>query len=111
MLENTPTLGSVNTTLSEKEAFARKSLHYNVSSSKFRSLFPSYVSKYRELNNLSSDAAVPVPSGTSRDAATMLVGGNVVEAVERGVRRSKDVIAATGVTLLVLVMSLWMNFR
>ncbi|GMI26123.1 hypothetical protein TrRE_jg7692 [Triparma retinervis] len=112
MLESTPTLGAVETTQAEKSKLALSSLHYNVSSPKFRGLFPSYVSKYRSLNSLPSSASVPVrSSGTTRDAATMLVGGDLVDAVERGVRRYKDVIAATGVAMLVLAVSVWANVR
>lgn len=48
MIETAPTLGSIDTTKSEKQKFARQSLDYNVRDANFTKLFPAYVQLHRE---------------------------------------------------------------
>lgn len=48
MIESAPTLGSVETTTSQKQRFARQSLEFNVRDPSFCKLFPEYVELYRE---------------------------------------------------------------
>jgi ubiquitin-conjugating enzyme E2 J2 len=48
MIETAPTLGSVETTTSQKQRFARQSLEFNVRDPNFRKLFPEYVEMHQE---------------------------------------------------------------
>lgn len=48
MIESAPTLGSVESTKSQKEKLARLSLDYNVRNPAFCKLFPEYVELHRE---------------------------------------------------------------
>ncbi|GAV87318.1 UQ_con domain-containing protein [Cephalotus follicularis] len=46
MMDNSPTTGSVNTTITEKQRLAKASLAFNIKNPAFRKLFPEYVEKY-----------------------------------------------------------------
>jgi ubiquitin-conjugating enzyme E2 J2 len=48
MIETAPTLGSIDTTKTQKQKFARQSLDYNVRDANFTKLFPQYVELHRE---------------------------------------------------------------
>jgi len=48
MIETAPTLGSIETTMSQKRRFARESLKFNVRDPNFRKLFPEYVEMHKE---------------------------------------------------------------
>jgi ubiquitin-conjugating enzyme E2 J2 len=48
MIETAPTLGSIESTLREKQKLARSSLEYNVRDPTFAKLFPEYVELYQE---------------------------------------------------------------
>ena len=48
MIESSPTLGSVESTKSQKEKLARLSLDYNVRDPTFCKLFPEYYALYKE---------------------------------------------------------------
>jgi ubiquitin-conjugating enzyme E2 J2 len=48
MIETAPTLGSIETTTSQKRHFARESLEYNCRNPTFRKLFPEYADRYKK---------------------------------------------------------------
>ncbi|CAI9280855.1 ubiquitin-conjugating enzyme E2 34 [Lactuca sativa] len=48
MMDNSPTTGSVNTTVAEKQRLAKASMAFNCKNPTFRKLFPEYVEKYEE---------------------------------------------------------------
>jgi len=58
MLETAPTLGSVETTTSQKQKFARQSLEFNVRDPNFCKLFSEYVELHREQMTLRRGAMV-----------------------------------------------------
>ncbi|GLT46194.1 hypothetical protein SLA2020_199680 [Shorea laevis] len=48
MMDNSPTTGSVNTTVHEKQQYAKDSLAFNCKNPTFRKLFPEYVENYNK---------------------------------------------------------------
>ncbi|KAG2305384.1 hypothetical protein Bca52824_034035 [Brassica carinata] len=48
MMDTSPTTGSVNTTVDEKQRLAKSSLAFNCKTPAFRKLFPEYVEKYNQ---------------------------------------------------------------
>lgn len=48
MMDTSPTTGSVNTTVAEKQRLAKASMAFNCKNPTFRKLFPEYVEKYEE---------------------------------------------------------------
>jgi len=48
MVDNSPTTGSVTTTVSEKQRLAKSSLAFNCKNPTFRKMFPEYVEKYEQ---------------------------------------------------------------
>jgi len=68
MIESSPTLGSIDSTKSQKEKFARFSLDYNVRDPTFCKLFPEYVALHKERLAV-RQAALGI---SASDAATMI---------------------------------------
>ncbi|KAL1367191.1 hypothetical protein HN51_021237 [Arachis hypogaea] len=66
MMDNSPTTGSVNTTTAEKQRLAKSSLSFNCKNATFRKMFPEYVEKYNQEQQLSEQ--VP-PEQASSEAA------------------------------------------
>jgi len=73
MLETAPTLGSVETSISQKQKFARQSLEFNVRDSNFCKLFPEYVELHREQMALRRGAAVQDNASISHEPGPLLV--------------------------------------
>ncbi|XP_019198609.1 PREDICTED: ubiquitin-conjugating enzyme E2 34-like [Ipomoea nil] len=61
MMDNSPTTGSVTTTIAEKEKLAKVSLAYNCKNPTFRKLFPEYVEKYEQQQLASQPVPKQVP--------------------------------------------------
>jgi len=57
MLDKTPTLGSVETSDSEKRTLAGRSMDYNVKDPTFRKLFPTLVRNHQEKTNVRSQVS------------------------------------------------------
>ena len=74
MIESQPTLGSIESTKSQKEKFARQSLDYNVRDPTFCKLFPEYVILHKErlAARLARQAALGI-SGNSTDASNTMI--------------------------------------
>ena len=74
MIETAPTLGSVETSVSQKQKFARHSLEYNIRDPTFCKLFPEYVALYNERmaqrRGSGSDLAQPL---TTESTAQLIV--------------------------------------
>ncbi len=49
MVETAPTLGSIETSTTQKHFFAKHSLEYNVKDAQFQKLFPELVEKHKQL--------------------------------------------------------------
>ncbi|GAB4849980.1 Ubiquitin-conjugating enzyme E2 34 [Ancistrocladus abbreviatus] len=83
MMDNSPTTGSVTTTVAEKQQLAKASLAFNCKNPTFRKMFPEYVEKYnqQQLSEQTETEASPVPT---REEDPMLpkarkLGNNVQE--------------------------------
>jgi ubiquitin-conjugating enzyme E2 J2 len=70
MIESQPTLGSIESTKSQKEKFARQSLDYNVRDPTFCKLFPEYVILHKE--RLAARQAALGISGSTDASNTMI---------------------------------------
>ncbi|XP_074268284.1 ubiquitin-conjugating enzyme E2 34-like [Silene latifolia] len=63
MVDNSPTTGSVTTTVEEKQRLAKASLAFNCKNPTFKKLFPEYVDKYKEqLAEQTKSEASPAPA-------------------------------------------------
>ncbi|GFY97260.1 ubiquitin-conjugating enzyme 33 [Actinidia rufa] len=72
MIDNSPTTGSVKTTVAEKERLAKSSLAFNCKNPTFKKIFPEYVQKYEE-QHLSNQ---PVPEQVSPNPRPLEKTGN-----------------------------------
>ncbi|XP_010482359.1 PREDICTED: probable ubiquitin-conjugating enzyme E2 33 [Camelina sativa] len=57
MMDNSPTTGSVNTSVADKQQLAKSSLAFNCKNATFRKLFPEYVEKYSQQQVAEEEAA------------------------------------------------------
>jgi ubiquitin-conjugating enzyme E2 J2 len=65
MMDNSPTTGSVTTTVDEKQRLAKSSLAFNYKNATFRKMFPEYVEKYEQqqlAENPVPEQVSPVPT-------------------------------------------------
>jgi hypothetical protein len=72
MIETAPTLGSIDTTPSQKHKLAKQSLAFNVRDPLFRKLFPEYV-KLHEEQVAAERGLAEALAGAAGDAATTTV--------------------------------------
>lgn len=83
MMDNSPTTGSVNTTVAEKQRLAKSSLAFNCKNATFRKLFPEYVEKYNQQLLSEKLAAEQVSLEPSREENSSLMSKSVGEDVKR----------------------------
>ncbi|CAN4085102.1 unnamed protein product [Withania somnifera] len=92
MMDNSPTTGSVSTTIAEKEKLAKESLAFNCKNPTFRKLFPEYLEKYEQQQLLSQ----PVPEQLSsvqavaENSRPLLEHGNSTKHEVNRVKHLKD---------------------
>jgi ubiquitin-conjugating enzyme E2 J2 len=85
MIENSVTLGSIETTTHQKRKFARQSLDFNVRDTNFCKLFPEYVELQKERAEmrrlLAGDAAAGAGGVTQEPSTAVMPGENGVHGV------------------------------
>jgi ubiquitin-conjugating enzyme E2 J2 len=89
MMETAPTLGSIESTPTQKRRFAQESLDFNVRDPMFVKLFPQYVEKYQERveerrrngEATVTDAAASVPVGERGELHGVLAGAAGILAI------------------------------
>jgi len=67
MLESSPTLGSIESTVEQKQAMAQSSLRFNCQDATFRKLFPDYVHRYEAECRQTASEPVVVRSSSLLD--------------------------------------------
>lgn len=105
MIESSPTLGSIESTKSQKVKLARLSLDYNVRDPKFCKLFPEYYELYKERR-----AARQTALGISEADAATLISHEPADRLRANDRIEMNGIFATAAGL-VAVVSIIFAFR
>jgi len=87
MMDNSPTTGSVNTTVAEKQRLAKSSLAFNCKNATFRKLFPEYVEKYNQQLLSEKLAAEQVSPELAQEENSSLMLERVPKSVGEDVKR------------------------
>lgn len=98
MIETAPTLGSIETTTSQKQRFARQSLEYNVRNPNFCKLFPEYVELHQK--QLESRRTALGIDGEKTASLSQESGGVLANGDVRGDMNSLFTIAAGVIAIL-----------
>lgn len=112
MMDNSPTTGSVSTTVADKQRLAKASLAFNCKSSIFRKMFPEYAERYAEQqkaenmnSELVSNKGDAKPSTTVAQEQSQAVRHNDKETGHKGIKRGGSKNFPTW--LLVLLMAVF----
>ncbi|XP_050383879.1 ubiquitin-conjugating enzyme E2 34-like [Argentina anserina] len=114
MMDNSPTTGSVNTTVAEKQRLAKTSLAFNAKNVTFRKMFPEYVEKYnhqqqQQLSEQLNQEQVAPESSTQQNSKPMLeeidnstAGGMKTVGALKDTRKNKRQLFPTWMMLLLI---------
>ncbi|XP_057979342.1 probable ubiquitin-conjugating enzyme E2 33 [Malania oleifera] len=97
MMDNSPTTGSVTTTVAEKQRLAKTSLAFNCKNTTFRKMFPEYVEKYNQQQQqqliseqLASEQVSPAPRQEGSQPLLEKLGKSMQEEHPKRVETVRD---------------------
>ncbi|KAF8106067.1 hypothetical protein N665_0147s0025 [Sinapis alba] len=112
MMDTSPTTGSVNTTVAEKQRLAKSSLAFNCKTPAFRKLFPEYVEKYKQQElaeqTQQTSQESPQESNAKAEPEQTVVNPTKEEGVKEKRKNKKQGLPAWIIVLLVSVFGVVM---